>query len=804
MANSHYPNNGNEFSSNGSRQSGYQGGKPPERNDEDEIDLKRLFYILWNNKWLIIGCVILFSILAGVVANYQTPIYRSEASMLITQQQNRYSYAGSDLGNLLTSTYGIGAGSTIANEMQVLQSRRLSTELADTLINRRLMENGNQYPILFTSYPEDSTLADKDVIAGRLSRNLTFSKADQQADVISIGYESPSPLEAADIVNFSMQIYMDVSTRQNRRAANSAVDFLENERERIEDTLQTVENRLQEFMNENKLVQVDAQTQQVISTIANLESRKQETRVQLVAANSAIEQYRERLNNIKPGLAEQYADAIGPNMTRLQYQLAELEIEKMQLVANNPGIDDAATPPDELKKINEKIEVYRKKVRELTQNLIDEGDEYLGFLGNSGGNISQAVTDINSKLIELQVQREQYNSQLEVINEQLQEHEQFFDRLPDNMIRLARLKREVEINEELFVTVSQQYSEMTLWKQTQFGLGRPIDTGYVSELPVKPNSNLYILVGFILGGILSVGYIFVREAFNTTIDSLEKLRRFGPPLLAVIPKMDRHIKEHYDGRRKVEVGDNKIDTGLVTLLDTVSPISESFRRLESNIIYSNPDRKMRSILITSSTKGEGKTTVASNLGVVLAEAGYNVLLIDTDLRRPNLHNMFGLSRSPGIIEMLFDDLTSEEAIKESIVPNLSILTSGKRPPNPSAINQSRKLINLVQRLEEQYDYVLVDSAPYGIITDPSALIKEVDGVLLVTKFGETNEAEVKHTIDNLNQINAHIIGSVLSSFDHEKSNDYYYGSQYYYGSYYYRDLYEDYKSYHRERPSDLE
>ncbi|MDX1639309.1 MAG: polysaccharide biosynthesis tyrosine autokinase [Balneolaceae bacterium] len=798
MANDHYPRNDNGYPTNGSYKGEYRGNELPNRPEEDEIDLKRLFYILWGNKWLIIGCTLLFSILAGVIAYQVTPIYQSQASLLISQSQNRYSYAGSDIGSLLSSTYGIGTGSTIANELQILRSRSLAMEMADSLMEERLMRNGRQFPVLFSSYPEDSSMTVQDTVAMRIQNNIQFSQVDREADLVQVTFESPSPYEAAYVTNLAIDVYSQISTRQNRMTASSAVKFLEKERARIENELNAVEARLQEFMNRKKLVQVDAQTEELIKRMADLESRRQEARVKLVAANSAIEQYRQRLNNIKPGLADQYADAVGPNMVRLQYQLAELQIEKMQLLANNPGIEEQPQPPKELQQINQKIDLYRKQIRDLTQNLIDQSDQYLGFLGNGGGNVAQTITELNQKLIELQVEQQQYQAQVDVIDEQLGEQQQFFENLPDNMIELARLKRDVTINEELYLTVSKQYAEMSLWEQTQFGLGKPVDSGYVPEEPVKPNKKLYVLVGFILGGILSVGYIFVREAFNPNIDSLEKLRQFGPPLLAVIPRMDRHIKEQYDGKRTVRVGEREVNTGLVTVLDTVSPTSEAFRRLESNIIYSNPDRRMRSILVTSSTKGEGKTTITSNLGVVLAEAGFSVAILDTDLRRPNVHNMFGLNQSPGIIEILFDDLPIEEAVHDSVVPNLSILTSGKRPPNPSAVTQSRKLVNVLRKLEEMYDYVLVDSAPFGIITDPSALIKEVDGVLLVTKFADTNEAEVKHTVDNLNQINAHIIGSVLSSFDYEKSNDYYYGSQYYYGSYYYRNLYEDYEAYHKE------
>lgn len=784
----------NNSSSNGAYRGQYNGtpgpGKPSDQ-DPDEIDLKRLFYTLWHHKWLIIGTVLVFSILAGVIAYTETPIYKSEGTLMIAQQQNRYSMAGSDLANLLSSTYGIGTGSTISNELQVLRSRRLSREMADTLMKTRLMRNGRQYPALFKSYPDDSSLAAPDTVAIRIRNNINFSQVDREADVVSIAYESPSPVEAADMINLSMEVYSGISTRQNRRSASSAVNFLQSERKRIQKRLARAEDSLRRFMNNHKLVEVDTQTQELIKRMADLESKKQEARTKLVAVNAGIKQYKDRLNKIKPGLADQYADAIGPNMMRLQYKLAELKIEKTQLLANNPSLKNNPNPPQKLTKLNNKIDIYKNQIRDMTENLIKQGDQYLGFLGGSDGNVAQAVTDLNKKLIDLQVQKQQYSSQVKVINGQLTQQRKFFDNLPDNMIKLARLKRDVKIDEQLFMTVSQQDAEMSLWKQTQFGLGRPIDKGYVPENPVKPNKKLYVLVGFILGGILSVGYIFVNEAFNTKIDGVAKIKEFEYPLLSVVPNMDDYVEKNHQGREKVNVQGTEVSTSMVSILDTVSPISESFRRLQSNIIYSNPDQELNTLMVTSSTKGEGKTTIVSNLGVVLAEAGYKVLIVDADLRRPNLHNLFGLGRAPGITEVLFENVGLDEAVKPTVMSNLSVLTAGNRPPNPSAVTQSKAFLNTLEELEEAYDFVLLDTPPYGIITDASAMIKRTDGVVVVTRFNKTTEAELTHVFSNLHQVNANVIGTVLTSFNYNKTSDYYYSA------YYYREFYHDYDSYHK-------
>jgi capsular exopolysaccharide synthesis family protein len=780
--NFHTPNGSH---SNGSFNGGILGSdKKKDDNDPDEIDLKQLFYLLWNHKWIIIGTVVVCTIIAGLFAYQKTPIYQSEGSLLISQQKSSLSGAGeSDLSGLLSSTYGLGMGSTIANELQVLQSRRLSNKIADTLMQERLMENGQQYPVLFRSYPDDSTMTTQDTVATRIRKKIAFSQTDREADMVTTTFESSSPQEAAAVVNFSMDLYSQLSTNQNRKSASSAVAFLEKERKRIKNELTNVEEQLRSFMNKEQLMQVDAQTEELITRMAELESRKQEARVKLVATNSAIEQYKERLNNIKPGLAEQYADATGPNMTRLQYQLAELEMEKVQLLANNPSLANQEVPPQKLKKLNEEIAVYRKRISELTNNLLKQGDQYLGFLGGSDGNISQAVTDLNKKLIELQVEQQQAQAQVDVIDQQLKEQQQFFDNLPDNMIDLARKKRDVKINEELYLTVSKQYAEMSLWKQTQFGLGRRVDDGYVPQNPIKPNKKLYLLVGFILGGILSVGYVFIREAFNTRIDGVEKLKSYDLPLLSVIPFLSKL------GTGSVTVDDTEVAPEMVTMYDTVSPAAESFRRLQNNIIYANPDQDVNTLLVTSATKGEGKSTVTANLGVVLAEAGHEVLVVDTDLRRPNGHNMLGARRKPGLMEVLFEGTTWQEAIQQSPRSRLSILTAGKEPPNPSAVMQSGALLELLTQLQKSYDYVLLDTPPYGIITDASYLMRHSDGVIVASQFNKTTEADLDNLLENLKQVHAPVIGTVLTAFDYEQTSDYKYNTHYY------REVYQDYASY---------
>ncbi len=584
--NGHIPLNGNQRANHYANQE-----QNTSEGDDDEIDLKKLFYLLYNRKWLIIGTVIVCGILAGVFAYLTTPIYESDGTIMISDSQGGRSSFKSDNGiaNILSSAYGLGAGSTLMNEIQILKSRKLSRAIADSVLQQRTMENGKEFPLLYKSYPDDSTIIGRETVATRIRGNITFTRLNPKADVVQISYQSPSPLEAAFLVNTSMNKYSDLSRNTNRSSASSALTFLDKDRSRVHTQLDSSENQLRIFMNNSDLVQVDAQTQQLIKQMATLETNMHTAKVKLVAANSAIKKYNDELNSIKPGLADQFSQAVGPRIIRLQHALAELQLEKAKLTTNYPRLEKGERNSPKLKKINRKISSYNTKIKNLTEKSIGKNDQYLSFIGGDAGKMTSYVSKLNQKLIQLTVQKEQNQAQVDVISKQLAQQKKFFQNLPDNIIHLARLKRDVQINSQLYKTISDQYAQTKLWEQTQFGLGQVVDNGLVPKKPIKPRKKLYVLVGFILGGILSVGFVLVRDAFNKKINSVEMLRRKQVPLLSVIPQFKEYLKEKHGGKETEKVQGKKLSTDLVTLFDTLSPVSEAFRRLQNNLIYTNPD-----------------------------------------------------------------------------------------------------------------------------------------------------------------------------------------------------------------------
>lgn len=484
---------------NGNSSNGYNSGYSPagdqsDSYDEQEIDLLKILNILLLHKWAVVGITGIITVLAVFFALMQTPIYKSTGTLIVSESKNRYSYAGAGIENLLTSTYGIGVGSTIANELQIMRSRKLSTDLAERITETEFDEHGRKFPILWRAYPDDSTTTSIDTVAMRYRNLIEFNKPDPEADIVSISFESPLPTEAAAIINMTMDTYSALSTDQNRTMAVSALEFLRTERSKLEAELVSTEDSLKNFMNRTMLIAVDPQSTELISTIADLEVEKQKLEVGLVAVSSGITQYENQLNEIKPGLAEQYSDAIGPVIERYQYALAELETNKLLYLTKNPDISE--TNP-ELVRIENEITKVKQQIKDRTTNLLSSGsDLYLSFMGSGEGAITQRISSISQKLIELKVEQAQLETQENVISERYTEVNNRFEELPDEIIQLARLKRNVRVNEEMYLQVSAQFSEMSLWEKTQFGLGRPLDYAIPTKEPIKPKRKLLLLLGF--------------------------------------------------------------------------------------------------------------------------------------------------------------------------------------------------------------------------------------------------------------------------------------------------------------------
>ena len=269
----------------------------------------------------------------------------------------------------------------------------------------------------------------------------------------------------------------------------------------------------------------------------------------------------------------------------------------------------------------------------------------------------------------------------------------------------------------------------------------------------------------VVGVMLAVGAIFLMEALDDTIRGPDEVERYLQlPVLGVI--------------REIENPEE-----LVTASQPRSPVSEAFRSLRTNIQYASVDNPLNSILVTSSSQGEGKTTVASNLAVVLAQGKKKVSIVDTDLRRPRLHTQMNISNRRGLTSLFMgNNIELDGALRKTSIPDLSLVTSGNLPPNPAELLGSERMQQILEKIGSHSEVLVLDSPPVIAVTDATILSQRVDGALLVLEPGKTKIAAAQKAVEQLRRVNANIIGVVLNKV---KSN----GSRYSYYYYYYADDY---------------
>jgi len=238
-------------------------------------------------------------------------------------------------------------------------------------------------------------------------------------------------------------------------------------------------------------------------------------------------------------------------------------------------------------------------------------------------------------------------------------------------------------------------------------------------------------------------------------------------------------------RHTLTFDEDRIDPNLVTLNNPESYEAEQFKILRSNILYPVAGEPPRSILVTSTAPGEGKSLTASNLAIAMALDGRQVILVDTDLRRPTLHQKFGLDQKPGLTNVLVGHTPLEEALQKTHIPGLRMLACGPIPPNPAELLNSRAMRKMVEGLREQADIVIYDSPPCLATADAQVLSSEVDGVLYVIQLGQTRKSAVRHASEMLMQARARVIGLVFNKVDIESRRHDYYGYYSYYNYYNY-------------------
>jgi polysaccharide biosynthesis transport protein len=345
-------------------------------------------------------------------------------------------------------------------------------------------------------------------------------------------------------------------------------------------------------------------------------------------------------------------------------------------------------------------------------------------------------------------------------------------------IELNNLNQKIETNKQLYGALFQRQKELQIDASDRKGNASIATLSELPGAPVGPQRARNIAVSFFISLFAGVGLAFLLQQLDDSIKSVDELVAYtNLPNLALIPAVTKPRLARAADASALTRGKGVVLSDI--LEDPRSPVAEAFRHLRTSLLFSSGARSPRSILITSGQALEGKTTVAFNTAVALAQTGASVLLIDCDLRRPSIQKYIDAGSDPGLTNYLAGEIALDEALRTyEVLPALKVMTSGYSPSNPAEILGSDEMSAFLTEMKSRFTYVIIDSPPSISFADGAIISTQVDGVVVVVHGGRSSRAVVRHIIHRLTGIGANICGTVLNNVK-PQPYDYYYNSYYY-------------------------
>lgn len=432
-----------------------------------------------------------------------------------------------------------------------------------------------------------------------------------------------------------------------------------------------------------------------------------------------------------------------------------------QMMAKDPVLNEVIKqlalniPAADLKKM---VTVSAVNNTQLIQVAVETTDPVLSaYIANSIASVSAAqISDIQSQ--RFSQSKTALETQLADLDKQISDYQAQADSA-FSPAEKDRLTTKVTQYREIYSNLLLSYESVRLSEAQSVSSIVQIEPAVPDPAPVRPKVLQNTLLAAVVGFLLAAGVIVAREALDDTIKSPEDIsQKFKLPILGVI---NHHSSE---------------DQSPITITDPRSPTAEAYRTLRTNVSYTSVDKPLKTIMVTSTEPGEGKSTTISNLAVVFAQNGKRVILADCDLRHPSIHNKMGLHNRIGMSNLFGQSADILNGNRQATkVDNLSVITTGLLPPNPAELLGSQKMQSILAALRESADVVLIDTPPTLAVTDSAILAPTIDGIILVVRPGKTRVNALRQTLDQMTQVKAKVLGIVLNDVAARGS---YYGYRY--------------------------
>lgn len=750
-----------------------------------------LVSVIWGRLWLILLC--LGGVLAPIVYHNYTahPVYEAHTSILfeesaqpiqtfaLTDVFTRKSFLTNQIEIIKSRTLAEAVVDALPSEMGPLISPHVDAaehgEWTDKVVNvltlGRTRRNSNPVPV--KKIERERELAS-------IVRNSIQASPVRDSDIIEITVSANSPEAAMVMANTVTDVLEQRSLDFKREEVRLTREFIGTQLTEFKKHLDQAEETLKEFKELNQVTSLQDAGREVLRRVTEVEVLYNRVKSERQGVEQRLSYLDEKLIESKETIVPDITRSSSPYIQQLQSNIVRLEVERVRLL-----LQEVPEDHPKVQGLERQISDNKDQLRRAAAEIVDGA-----ILINP---VSQMETWVQQGL-SLRVDLVALRAQEQTLKRALEEYERGLQTLPEKELQLAQLMRAQKVNEQIYLMLHQRYQEARITEAGQLGNIRVIDPAELPRSPVRPRKQLNLILGVIVGLTLGTGLAFLFESLDVSLRTVEDVENQTTlSVLGLVPLRRGRT------RRDTNADGPPFSEDLVVFHRPKSPDAESYRTLRTNVQFAGESRGVKTLLITSSGPGEGKSDTVGNLGIAMAQAGIRTLLVDADLRRSALHKLFDMEGTPGLADVLRGEKTPEEAAQATGIDHLEVMPRGTPVGTPSEMLRSQSMKDLLETLKGQYDVVLIDSPPIMAVTDAVLLSAEVDGVCLVAESGRTHPDVLVRANEQLKHAQARILGVVLNKFDvqHSYRSSHYYYQYYYY--YYYSD--EGKKSKRRRRGS---
>ncbi len=568
-------------------------------------------------------------------------------------------------------------------------------------------------------------------------------------NILEVSYLNEDPILATKVVNAVSRAMVEDNTQVIRQEAANVRKFLEKKVPEARKQLQEAEQKENRYRQSSGIVSFDEQTKSLVESLANLEQQENTLSAQLQELRSK-EASLQQVTDAK-ALNQAYAAVRGgqdEELKALRNKLAEIETQLVQ--ARLSLTDNHPTVINLLGQRNGLGALYQQGLARVSPR-----NQSISSGSVAGDQISQ---DLTSQLIINDVERLALENKLKVVQTNRANLQTRLAQLPIQQQQLTPLTRQREESAESLKLLQSKLEEARIAEAQLVGNIQIIEAAQPPTQPSLPNKRTVLAIAIVFGTALATGIVLLLELMDHTLkDASEAEELLKLPLLGVLPRLPGHAIA-------LEPSAQFLDhVGLV----------EPYRTLFKNLEFRSSE-PLRSIVVSSTITGEGKSVVASHLAAISAMLSRRTLLIDADLRRPILHTLFNLAPRPGITDVIDSERSLEETVQRTNIPNLSVLTCGELHGRPSHLLESEAMKSLLIEAVRQYDFVVIDTPPLSACADAHTLGRQSDGILLVTRPGFTIKEVLQRAVSELTHNQIPIMGVVVNGITDQTERYYRY------------------------------